>query len=468
MRSSSYNILVKVDKQNEVYAILNSYTRAFDIINNDVHTFLKGKGNSGSISRNTLDKLVKRGYLTPLSKLEEVKLAKNLLDKTHSESQFKSYNFHFIISYDCNLRCVYCYEDDLLNSNTCLSKETITYQNIDKAFEVIKAMHEEERSSKVISLYGGEPFLAENYDVLLHITKRAKEINHTFKVTSNGYDLDKYFDFLKDNKIFSFQITIDGVEDIHNLKKPHYKNNDSFNKISRNVDYLLKLGAPVRLRINIDSQTIGRINELMNYFETCGWYNYSNFSAYWALLRAEVASKDLQQRAKTCETCNSNQKNSFNQLSLLKHYYEEKDKGKIDKAIKCQDFGIYETLKTMILGNVDFPYRSSFCGSQNGNIIFDPFGDLYSCWDVVGQHKHKIGQYIPDFQIYPEAYDKWFNKKVGDYNCVKCKYSPFCGGGCIIKTLRENGKIELGNCNDYPKLFNFLLGRIYDELYKEQ
>ena len=39
-RSSSYNIYVKVDKDDNLYAILNSYTRVFDIVNSDVHTYL--------------------------------------------------------------------------------------------------------------------------------------------------------------------------------------------------------------------------------------------------------------------------------------------------------------------------------------------------------------------------------------------------------------------------------------------
>jgi uncharacterized protein len=467
MRSSSYNIAVNVDKEKEVYAIINSYTQAFDLVNYDIYEFLKGRGNLQSISESTLDKLVKRGYITSLSKTEEIELVKQLIDKTQEQNQFKLYNFHFILSYDCNLRCVYCYEDDILNSTNALPKGTITKEYIDKAFEIITKKHEKNQTTKVINLYGGEPFLAENYELISYITEKGKQIDHKFKVTSNGYDLDKYFDLLEANKIFSFQITLDGVEEIQNQRKPHFKNNDSFKKITNNVDHLLKLGIPVVIRINTDSDTLKRINELLSYFENRGWYNYKNFSAYWALLRVDVTN-EKSTGPKVCEMCNSNQNKPLNQLDFLKHYDKTKAKGEIDKHVFCQDYGIYEKLKKIILGKENLFYKSTFCGAQTGNRIFDPFGDIYSCWDVVGRTEHKIGHYIPDFQIYPDAIEKWFYKNISNYKCVKCKYNLFCGGGCIIKSRRENGKIEPGNCDDFPQIFNYSIKKVYNNLIKDK
>lgn len=457
MRNSSYNIAVNVDKEKELYAIINSFTHAFDIVNKDVYEYLKGRGPQQNISEKTLKTLIKRGYITSLSDIEEIELVKRLVNKGHEENRLKKYNFHFIISYDCNLRCVYCYEDDILNSCHSLPKEKITKEQIDKAFEVITEKNNERRSSKYISLYGGEPFLAENYDTILYIAEKGKQINHKFSVTSNGYDIDKYFDFLKDNKIFSFQITLDGIEEIQNQRKPHFKNKDSFKKITNNIDHLLKLGISVVVRINTDSYTLERINELSQFFENKGWYKYEHFRANWALLREEVDLIGGMQ--------NDNQ---INQLDLIKSYYEKKEKGEISKNVFCQDYGAYQILKKMILGKGTMPYKSFFCGAQYGNIIFDPLGDLYSCWDVVGRTEHKIGRYMPDLMINNEAIEKWFNKNFSDYKCVKCKYSLFCGGGCIIRSLRETGKVEPGNCNNYPQVFNYMIKTVYDELLKEK
>lgn len=245
MRTSSYNIIVKVDNEAGRYALLNSYTHAFDIVNQNVYQYLKNQSEYWDISNETKEKLVKRGYMTSLSKEDETELVKRLLNKIYDEVRLKNFGFHFIISYDCNLRCVYCYEDPVLNGCACLPKCRITKEQVDKAYEIIKDKDKDRTGKRSIHLYGGEPFLAENYEVLEYIVQQGKDLGYMFSVTSNGYDLDNYLDFLKENsKIFSFQITIDGVEDIHNKRKPHYKNKDSFAKIASNVDSLPKVSHP--------------------------------------------------------------------------------------------------------------------------------------------------------------------------------------------------------------------------------
>ena len=80
---------------------------------------------------------MKRGYITSLSKEDERELVKRLLDKIYDEVRLKNFGFHFIISYDCNLRCVYCYEDPILNGCACLPKCRITKEQVDKAYEII-------------------------------------------------------------------------------------------------------------------------------------------------------------------------------------------------------------------------------------------------------------------------------------------------------------------------------------------
>ena len=248
MSASSYNIIVKVDNEAGRYALLNSYTHAFDIVNQNVYQYLKNQGEYWDISNETKEKLVKRGYMTSLSKEDETELVKRLLNKIYDEVRLKNFGFHFIISYDCNLRCIYCYEDPVLNGCACLPKCRITKEQVDKAYEIIKDKDKDRTGKRSIHLYGGEPFLAENYEVLEYIVQKGKDLGYMFSVTSNGYDLDNYLDFLKENsKIFSFQITIDGVEDIHNKRKPHYKNKDSFAKIASNVDSLLKIGIPISI-----------------------------------------------------------------------------------------------------------------------------------------------------------------------------------------------------------------------------
>ena len=141
---------------------------------------------------------MKRGYITSLSKEDERELVKRLLDKIYDEVRLKNFGFHFIISYDCNLRCVYCYEDPILNGCACLPKCRITKEQVDKAYEIIIEKDKDKTGRKTIHLYGGEPFLVENYEMLEYIVQKGKELGYVFSVTSNGYDLDKYMDYLEE------------------------------------------------------------------------------------------------------------------------------------------------------------------------------------------------------------------------------------------------------------------------------
>ncbi len=115
MRPSSYNILVNVDKENDLYAIINGYTYTFDIVNKEVYQYLKDPSDAPPLSDRTTDKLVRRGYLTSLSEEEERELIKRITDKQHENARLKQLGFYFIMSYECNLRCIYCYENEVLN-----------------------------------------------------------------------------------------------------------------------------------------------------------------------------------------------------------------------------------------------------------------------------------------------------------------------------------------------------------------
>ena len=165
MRTSSYNILARVDEQEGLYAILNAYTQAFDIINTEVYNYLRVNGENGEITEETRDTLVKRGYLTSLSQKDEQELVKQLLDRAYDETRFKKNSFHFILSYNCNLRCVYCYEDPVLNGGMCLPKKQITKEQVDKAFEIIKEKAEEKLENESKPETDSTPDLDDRHEV---------------------------------------------------------------------------------------------------------------------------------------------------------------------------------------------------------------------------------------------------------------------------------------------------------------
>lgn len=50
MKPSSYNIIVQVDNEMDRYVLINSYTYAFDIVNQDVYQSIKMEDVNSDIS----------------------------------------------------------------------------------------------------------------------------------------------------------------------------------------------------------------------------------------------------------------------------------------------------------------------------------------------------------------------------------------------------------------------------------
>lgn len=452
MRSSSYNIIINVDT--DKYIIINGYTLSIDIINTKTYQFLKKTSEVNKIGTNTLEILAKRGYITSLSKDEEIKLVQQLSDKNRDyKIANKKYNFHFIISYDCNLRCVYCYERSINNLHS-LPTQKMSFSQIDEAFEIIKEKVDNNEATRKITLYGGEPFLKENLKEIEYITEKSSRLGLKLSITSNGYDLKYYHDYLvKYSNILTFQITLDGLEEIHNSYRPHYLYKDSFAVISNNINELLQLGIRVTIRINTDYNSLKEAYKLIEFFREKGWLELNNFKAYYALLRNDVKSMTNQ--------------NQITQTDLLKHYFTLKQYLKNNYQVTCQDFGILENLLMLIKGK-RIQYKSTFCGAQGGNIIFDPLGNIYSCWDIVGNSSYRIGTLKDnELKINQELVKKWTGERVSQCKCIKCKYNLLCGGGCMISSLREKGEIGMGNCNDYPNIFKCSVQHFYNEYIKK-
>jgi len=114
-------------KINSRYTLINNtLTGALDIIENDIWGLvLERKFNA--IERYPLSNLIERGYLYyDLKKEDEilVKLYNSYIKKASS----RPLRFVFCPSYQCNLRCIYCFQTDLpSNPNKFMSSKTLDY-----------------------------------------------------------------------------------------------------------------------------------------------------------------------------------------------------------------------------------------------------------------------------------------------------------------------------------------------------
>lgn len=99
-------------------------------------------------------------------------------------------------------------------------------------------------------------------------------------------------------------------------------------------------------------------------------------------------------------------------------------------------------------------YPSSFfneCAIRNDLAIsFDPDGDAYKCWEVIGNKKYSIGK-LNESGLLTNVNTKILNRQlfaadpIDDSTCKECKYLPICNGGCPIQRI-ENEFEHTKNC----------------------
>lgn len=172
--------------------------------------------------------------------------------------------YHVVVNVtlDCNLKCWYCYETKLHDS-----------QLRDNVLEAIK-LHIASQYKQVrfktlkISFFGGEPFF--NFKGIKEILDYAKEFCKTNAIilladfTTNATLIrQEYIDYLKDYTCF-FQITLDGNKDKHNEVK-HLKGIDTFECTLNNI-YRISKTIPesyVWIRINYDGKTLEGIDDII-------------------------------------------------------------------------------------------------------------------------------------------------------------------------------------------------------------
>lgn len=455
-RKSSYVIATCVDEEQKQYMLIHGYTGAIDVVNIEIKEYLT-KNNTLTIdsfpySKELFDKLLNRGYITSKSEDEERNYVKKVAEILHKRDKHSQKLFTLLVTYDCNFQCPYCFEKDVIQRNGGNSHLVINKEMVTQAFEaMIKIEPNERLRNKVINLFGGEPLLKENKEIITYIINKGKEYGFVFGATSNGYDLNYYEDLLKEGCIKSIQVTIDGMKTVHDSRRIHSIYTESFNKIISNIKMALNYGVTIGVRINVDNANIGEIVKLDNYFKEEGLFSFEKFSAYAAYISGEVNFSP----------------ESYSKEKDIRVSYKDFLDLFVDSNMKITYKHItYNKLYNAIYKKTSLRFSSCHCSAQSNSYIFDPFGNIYSCLEVVGNKREVIGNYTNNI-IWTKEKDKWFNRDIGIINkCNKCKYALICGGGCFTKALEEGKKPE-SYCDNFPVTFRYFVRKIYSHLKDE-
>ena len=442
LRVSSYMIPVKLEQEEDKYILVHGYTGAIDVVSGELLNDIQSVGTKDNLVQPMVEHLLKRGYLTRKTQEEEYDYVKRIARALHKRDTMLLHKvFTFVVTYNCNFRCPYCFENREAKSDTQII--TFTKQQVDEAYKAIEEIEPNiELRNKMITLYGGEPLLKANKDIISYIVNVGQQKGYKFSAISNGYDLEHFLDFLSPEQICKIQITIDGTREHHNQRRIHYLHHDTFDKIVANIEKALKQNVLVVVRVNNDNFNVENFVELKNYFDSIGFYKYPNFQLYSAMIRRN-------------ELISSKENESIDFISSHSFLSKHKKMGTLNL---CKDFTVFQRVYNAICQKSPIAFKSYFCAAQIEGYVLDFLGDIYPCWEVIGNEKYRIGNYKHgSIQWNQEVLKQWHVNISSNPNCLKCKYALFCGGGCIAHSFRG----DRSHCAYFRKIFEFAVTKAF-------
>ncbi len=324
----------------------------------------------------------------------------------------KRFNAVVVMNLDCNLACVYCYEEGM-KGKRYMSPETaellITF--MEKRLGDGMDVH--------IDFYGGEPLLS--FDLIKEISKRigssakARIRKYSFNLVTNGALLTgERARELASLGMQSARVTLDGPQHIHDVSRPFKTGGGSFSAIMRNVKEASGYTG-IQIGGNYTRKTYGAFPGLLN-----------------TLLRELPGDRLIMVKFDPVVAANR---------SGLPDFREGSESINEPWLIEAGIFLRGEILKRGLPTPKIFP--AACMVELENDIVVNFDGAIYKCPGFIGRKEFEAGDLTGGIKDFAGAYNMelWKNEE-----CLDCPYLPLCFGGCRYMKFLRDGKIDRVDC----------------------
>lgn len=437
---------MKVD-ENE-YLLINSRTGAVDVVDEPVIDVLRG--DLSDVDLSLLEILKKRGHVTKLSPEEELQQMKDFFEKLFPRlNRIKRYII--IPTYNCNLRCIYCWENELHAKGKEWMKKRLSFEKVDLLFSALDKLNEGVSKKEPLIYFGGEPLLMENMDIITYMMEKGTKRGYTHYIVTNGTTIPYYVHLLKRYPIHGIQVTLDGTVEVHNFRRKGPGGKGTFDKIIEGIKILREMKIKTYIRVNLDKTNINSMVKFADFIKTQGWQRDQFITIYLASVFSHGCGG--YPKAFDRESSVHNFISLLNQDSLWEIFH---------KGIR----DIHPLESVLNMGNAWIP-RFYSCSAHYNQLFFDPHGDIYTCWEAVGEAEHCVGQFIPNLE-FNANYDTWKHRAVFNIEkCRTCEYIFLCGGGCAYAAYKREGTLFAPVCEVRKRVFNEYIAFYYKKFGKK-
>lgn len=469
LRTSSYTIYVDMPGSEDEVLLIHGYTGAYDRVSRPVARFLRslsgkrgangnGTGDGARPRAETVEVLTRRGYLTHKTHEDEEALVGKMGRALHEHAHRHQPGYVFMPTYSCNLRCPYCFQSHMRSDPgyghlLC----TMTPEVVDRIFAAMPGIEERHgldpaaERDRGILFFGGEPLLAANRPIVEYVFRKGQSLNRPkFSAITNGTEIEAYRDLLGPDKISFLQITLDGVPAEHDRKRIYAGGAGSFEKIAANIDMALELGVRISARINLDRHNAAGVPALIQEIDDRGWRASPLFLAYAAAIHsARDAGPELMDSWVLRK-----------QVSALgRRHPAVRRLGHLDDNLRGRLRKVFEERD-----NPTPSFKATFCAAHTTMYIFDPFADVYACWEHTGDPEFRIAHVAEDGEVVfeEERRDAWRNRNIlSNPVCRRCRYAFYCGGGCANLAMGRTGDLDASFCDGFAQRFRATAAKTY-------
>ena len=332
----------------------------------------------------------------------------------------------------CNFRCPYCYEQHpvgIMNQET----QDALIGFISSKINVTRTM--------AVTWYGGEPLLAK--DIVYSLSEKIlslcskQNVKYNASIVTNGSLFrEEDVDAFKKYNIEMAQVTIDGPKEIHDVRRRSMSGNSTFDQIINAVNMLSGANIKVVIRINVDRENLGKVDELLLYLKA-----HIKYKEYVRIDFGKVTSYN--------GVCSSVENNC----------YDNKEYADVMLPLFAKVLSLGFTMNRMaIYPSARFNYC---CADYVNSYVIDPKGDLYKCWNQVGQSGMSFGS-IKEKSNAPHINElKWLLRNpIDDSKCHNCEFLPICMGGCPYEALDDGRSL----CDTIKYNFNRVIDFYCDHI----
>ncbi len=359
-------------------------------------------------------------------------LFEQIVKKDNTDKKLDLTTFILAITYSCNLRCTYCYQQH----TDKLRRENMTDEQLTNVLDIISKYRMDHPKEEIhIGLFGGEPLLYSTENLIDKVFDFCKKNCLKVHITTNGTHLNYYLKKIIINRsiISVINTTIDSVycnEKTRTYLKSNVQNDDVHANTAMEIlkcsKTLLNYGVSVDISTNIDKHNKNELAKIHSFFKDSGFFEYNNFR--WDIGRVDDRLFETNYPDILCEA------------DILKELENIAiPDPKMHAAFIKTGYNICNKIGKLY-GQTELRGKYNYCWTSSAiDKVFYIDNDLnvYRCTYSVGHREKSL------FGFSKENLNKYClsNRSYLDYEqCFNCNLGGYCSGGCKLSFETDMNK----------------------------